>query len=223
MRSKCLHPKLHQYTILVLTALSTLIACNPGEPGQTIEPSSDACPTLTPVAVTHRGLALPTPKPIPSPPPDPSHSEPFIQMQPPPVWLVAVDEAVLATLGSYEYYRCGLLEHGDALPPSKMGDLLATAFLPSKTPVEIIVGSTAIMKFQVTIQPWSELPESSFDPSSGRLLKVEITKEREVTVYVLEPIIVTGDQLLGLFITFDVGPGYPGAGVNYLWRLRSKE
>jgi hypothetical protein len=31
------------------------------------------------------------------------------------------------------------------------------------------------------------------------------------------------DQFLVVFITFDVGPGYPGAGVNYLWRLYPKE
>lgn len=219
MRPKCPHPNLYHCTILLLTALGTLIACIPSESNQTIEPSPEPCPTLTPVAVTYQGLALPTPKPVPSRPPEPSHSGPFIEMQPPPAWLIAGDEAVLATIGSYEYYRCGLLEHGDASPPQEMGDLLATASLPAEAQVEIVVGSAAIMKFQVAIQPWSELPESAFDPLSGRKLKAEAKGEGDITVYMLEPIADADDQLLAVFITFDVGPGYPGAGVAYLWRL----
>ena len=218
MRSECPHPNLYRWTILLLTALGTLIACTPSKPTQTIEPSPEPCPTLTPVAVTYQGLALPTPKPVPSPPPDPSHSGPFIQMQPPPVWLIAGDEAVLATIGSYEYYRCGLLEHGDALPPQALGGLLATASLPVRARAEIVVGSTAIIKFQAAIQPWSGLPESAFDPLSGRKLRAEGRREGDIKVYVLEPIDVD-DQLLAVFITYDVGPGYPGAGANYLWRL----
>lgn len=223
MRPKYRRPNLYHCTILLLTALSSLIACTPSEPTQTIEPSPEPCPTLTPVAVTYQGLALPTPQPISSPPPDPFHPGPFIQMQPPPVWLVASDEAVLGTIGAYEYYRCGLLEHGDAAPPRQMGDLLATTSLPAEAQAVIVVGSTAIIDFQATVQPWSELPESSFDPSSGRVLKTQVKEEEKITVYVLEPITDTGDQLLGLFITFDVGPGYPGAGVNYLWRLNREE
>lgn len=219
MRPKCPHPNLYHCTILVLTLLSTLIACTPSKSTQTVEPSPEPCATLTPVAVTYQGLALPTPKPVPILPPDASHSGPFIQMQPPPVWLIVGDEAVLGTIGSYEYYRCGLLEHADAAPPREIGDLLATATLPLDEQTVLVVGSRAIKKLQATIQPWSELPELAFDPLSGRKLKAEAKGEDAITIYTLEPITDTGDQLLAVFITFDVGPGYPGAGVTYLWRL----
>lgn len=219
MRPKCPHPNLYHCTILLLTALCTLIACTTSKPTQTVEPSPEACPTLTPVAVAYQALALPTPQSVPSPIPDPYHPGPFIQMQAPPVWLVVGDEVVLGTIGSYEYYRCGLLEHGDAVHPREMGDLLATASIPAEAQVEIVVGSTAIIRFQATLQPWIELPESAFDPLSGRKLKAKAKGEGDVTVYMLEPIADADDQLLAVFITFDVGPGYPGAGVAYLWRL----
>ena len=209
---------------LLITACA-VVACIPGtEPATPAgEPSAAPCPTLTPVAVIYNGLALPTPMPNTTPPPDPNNPEPsaFIDLQPPPVWLIVGDEAVLATYGSNEIYRCGGGGHGDAVHPREMGDRLATAALPAEAQAVIVVGSEAITKFQATVQPWSELPAGQFfDASSGRPLKAEGKREADVTVYTLEPTGDAGDQLLAVSIRFDVGDAYPGgAGAAYLWRL----
>ena len=211
---------------LLLIILSALVACIPGtQPTQAGELSPTPCPTLTPVAVTYNGLALPTPMPnIPYPalPPDPSHAEPgsgpFIDLQPPPVWLIVGDEAILANVGSNEIYRCGGGGHADAAPPQEMSDL-AIATLPANVQAIIVIGSAAITKFQATVQPWTEEPAGVFFvPESGRELKAEGKSEGDVMVFTLEPTGDAGDQILAVSITFDVGDSYPGSG-TYLWRL----
>ena len=205
---------------LLLITLSSLVACIPStQPTQAGELSPTPCPTLTPVAVTYNGIALPTPKPNPTQPPEPNQPE-YPDIQLPPVWLIVGDEVVLATSGSFENYRCGEFEHADAAPPREMGEFLPTAALLAEARAVIVVGSGAITKFQATVQPWSELPEQYFDASSGRPLNAEGKREGNVTVYTLESTGNSGDQLLAVSITFYVVGGYPeGMGASYLWRL----
>ena len=212
---------------LLLITLSTLGACAPsiGPTTPTGEPFVTPCPTLTPVAVTYNGLDLPTPMPnmpYPTLTPDLSHPEsgfgPFIDLQPPPVWLIIGNEAILANNGSNEIYRCGGGGMKDAVPPQEMRDL-AIATLPANVQAIIVIGLAAITKFQATVQPWTEEPAGVFFvPESGRELKAEGKSEGDVMVFTLEPTGDAGDQILAVSITFDVGDSYPGSG-TYLWRL----
>lgn len=120
-------PFLFRMTWLLIT-LSAIAACTsevaPATP--TGEPTADPCPTLTPVAVTYNGLAMPTPMSVPTNPPQ---TPPIPDVQTPPVWLIVGDEVVIATIGSNENYRCGMVQHADALPPQEMVELLAYGFL----------------------------------------------------------------------------------------------
>jgi len=203
--------------ILLQIAISALAGCTsavaPATP--TGEPTAIPCPTLTPVAVTYNGLALPTPLPVPTNPP---HPHPIPDVQAPPVWLIVGDDAILATGGGHETYRCGMVQHADALSPQEMVDLLATASLPAETQAVIIVGSTTITEFQATVHPWATLDDQQFfDASSGRQLKVEERRENDVMIFTLEPTGDAADQILAVTVTYDQ-EGYQ-AGATYLWRL----
>ena len=196
-----------QITISALATCTSAVA--PVTP--TGEPSAIPCPTLTRVAVTYNDLALPTPMPIPTNPP---HPHPIPDVQAPPVWLIVGDDAILATGGGHETYRCGMVQHADGVPPQEMVDLLATASLPAEAQAVIIVGSTEIIAFQVMLQPSTKEPAESL---GGRQLKVEEKREGDVMIFTLEPTGDTADQILAISITYDQ-EGYE-AGATYLWRL----
>ena len=196
-----------QITISALAACTSAVA--PATP--TGEPSAIPCPTLTPVAVTYNGLALPTPLPVPTNPP---HPHPIPDVQAPPVWLIVGDDAILATGGGHETYRCGMVQHADGVSPQEMVDLLATASLPAEAQAVIIVGSTEIMAFQAMLQPSTKEPAESL---SGRQLKVNEKREGDVMIFTLEPTGDPADQILAVTITYDQ-EGYQ-AGATYLWRL----
>lgn len=199
--------------ICLLITLSALAACTPAiaPATPTSEPTAIPCPTLTPVAVTYNGLAMPTPMPVRTNPPQ---TPPIPDVQTPPVWLIGDDEVVLATVGSNETYRCGMVQHADALPPQEMVELLATVSLPVEAQAVILVGSTKIVAFQAMVQPSTKGPAESL---SGRQLKAEEKRERDVTIYTLEPTGDPADQILAISITYDQ-EGYQ-AGATYLWRL----
>jgi len=76
--------------IWLLIIPSALIACTPNIETQspTVEPTMGVIPTLTPVAATYKGAALPTPKQIAG----------FVG--PPSVWLIVGDQAIPPSLAA---------------------------------------------------------------------------------------------------------------------------
>jgi hypothetical protein len=92
---------------------------------------------------------------------------------------------------------------------------LATATLPAETQAVIVIASTAIKEFHVTVQPWTESPDSV--PPIIRDLNAESKRGINKTVFTLEPLSEADDLLLELTVTY-----YQG-GASYHWRLNPSE
>ena len=155
--------------------------------------------------ITYKGLVLPRP---------PSNRD-IMMPQPAPAWLIVGDEAVLATYGSsclpVLIFGIGC---GDAPAPQGRLDL-ATAIIPSETEAVIVIASTAIEEIHVTVQPWTEGPDSA--PPIIRDLKAESGWGINKTVVTLEPLGKADDLLLELTVSF-----YRGS-ASYHWRLNPSE
>jgi hypothetical protein len=164
-------------------------------------------PTPTPVSVTYAGLLLPTPKAVG---PD--------EVRPVPVWLVIGHNAVLASYGSYcisvdlegDFREKGC-PHGVAAPWDQPD--LATVSLPTGKPAVIVIGSGAVTEFQAAMGDWHGDLTPFYSQSTPRELKAEGKRNGNLMVYTLEPIGEAGDQLLGVYITYDQGSA------SYHWRL----
>ena len=195
-------PKTLLSRIILLITVGVLVACTTS----TVPPTPTAVPTLTaePTAAmtlsTYHGVALPTPEPVRRD-----------EVQPPPVWLIIGDSAVLASYGSFCFRN--LLRSGCADAPAAWGrPNLATATLPAETQAVVVVGSGAVAEFQATVRPWIEEPDFGF--SAMRSLRAEATRDGNVMVFTLEPTGEEGDQLLEVSITYNL----QGDAI-YFWRL----
>jgi len=207
--------------IPLLITISALAACTSSletqsptvAPTQISEPTRAVIPTLTPVAATYQGVALPTPQPI------------DMEAVPPPAWLISDDKAVPATYGTYSISANvqGTIVQGhlDAAPPlSKDG--LATASLSANEPVTLILGSGTLPLEAVQANVAKELAGTLLyglaDPRP--LNRVEARHEGNLTVLTFEPIGNEDDQILQVVVTVENNEASPFTGeATYFWRL----
>src|SRR3972149_229761 len=151
--------------------------------------------------ITYKGLALPRPP----------NNRDITMPQPAPAWLIVGDEATLASYGSFSLPVLIVgIGHGDAPAPQGRPDL-TTAALPAGTQAVIVIASTAIKEFHVTVQPWAERSDSV--PSTLHELKTERKRGINKTVFTLEPLDDVSDLLLEVTVTYNRG------GASYVWRL----
>jgi len=154
--------------------------------------------------ITYKGLALPRPPQV----------APDIVL-PPAAWLIVEDKATLASYGSscmpFLIFGVGC---GDMPAPQGRPDL-ATAILPADTQAVIVIASTAIKEFHVTVQPWTEELDSV--APAIRDLKAESRWGINKTVFTLEPLDDVSDMLLEITVTYNRG------GAGYVWRLNPSE
>jgi hypothetical protein len=133
-------------------------------------------------------------------------------VQPPAAWLIADHKAIPATFGSFCYRgTCA-----DMVPPEMIPDL-ATVSLGSNEQVAIIVGSVSIKAFSVTSQEWTA--PASGDPGGAHQVIARSRVEGNVTVFTLDSLPDTRNQLLQAFAAF-AGTGGSGSGdATYYWRI----
>jgi len=156
--------------------------------------------------ITYKGLALPRPP----------NNRDITMPQPAPAWLIVGDEATLASYGSFSLPVLIVgIGHGDAPAPQGRPDL-TTAALPAGTQAVIVIASTAIKEFHVTVQPWTESPDSV--PPIIRDLKAESRWGINKTVVTLERLSKADDLLLELTVSYLTVSFYQGS-ASYHWRL----
>lgn len=213
-------PCLIRMTWLLIT-LSALAACTSSietrsptvEPTQISEPTRAVIPTLTPVAATYQGVALPTPQLI------------DMEAVPPPAWLISDDKAVPATYGTYSISTnvqgTILGGHLDAAVPPKDG--LATASLSANEPVTILIGSGTLPPEAIQANVAQELDGFLlYTLANPRPLnRVEAHHEGNLTVLTFEPIGNEDDQFLQVVVTVENNEASPFTGeATYFWRLK---
>jgi hypothetical protein len=155
---------------------------------------------LPPQTTAFNGLELPSPQPVGG-----------ANVQPSPAWLIVGDKAVPATYGSFCYRTTCV----DMMPPHMMPDI-ATADLSAGEQTVIVVGSDSVKEFNTNIQDWTAGVPA--DPAAVHNVAAEGKVEDNLTIFTLEQLPDTGDQLLQAFVTFE-----EGGDASYLWRINPEQ
>jgi hypothetical protein len=131
--------------------------------------------------------------------PTPIDSRPY----PPPAWLVAGDQKISASIGSYNNL--------DAPPLEEQSGYIATVEVHPEMSLTLVLARGPVEEIEVTTRTFGAID------TDEPLVLLEATPESS-TVFRLPPITVTRDKVLSVFVRFAPQNGI-GGDAEYRWRL----